>query len=187
MFDSHDVRIQYHWSVTVFPHRSEDPPIKTAVSQSSDPQYHQETRSGASPSTDNYKLDLQTLCHYAFCQYEHTLWLYKEISSNNLPTHLWSRCIIDYQCARNLSFSRGLVVLLLGLEDNRLQSKILIQLLWFTLIEKVEPKEKLEPSLCKPRGNVAHMFISVRITGRAYSNWTEKKETCTLFSCPQYF
>lgn len=40
----------------------------------------------------------------------------------------------------------------------------------------------LKSGLCKPRGNVAHMFISGQITGWADSNWKEKKKDWALFS-----
>ena len=131
-----------------------DPPIKTAASQSS------ETLSDASPLTENFKLDLETLCHYAFCQYEHTSWLNKEISTNKLPTHPWSRCLIDYQCSRKLSFSRGLVVWLLVLEDNRSRSKVLIQLLWFTLTEKGRARAKIKTQpLQTQRKCSSHVYL----------------------------
>lgn len=38
----------------------------------------------------------------------------------------------------------------------------------------------LKSGLCKPRGNVAHMFISGQITGWADSNWKEKKKDSVL-------
>lgn len=41
-------------------------------------------------------------------------------------------------------------------------------------------------SLCRSRGNVAHMFISVPITCRAKSNCKHETKTCTQLPCPRY-